>query len=105
MKKVLLICGVLFVTGCTSFQPSHYTAYNTPYGTRVIASGVAANNSALANSSYNCPSCAISGLNSMGRSARTQTQNFSNDIIDSGMRTFNSALSGSINSAIRDAFK
>jgi len=92
------------------FESSNYSVYNTPYGTRVVATGDAADNAALANSSYNCPSCAVSGNNRGGGyipySQRPKArQNGSNKLVDGAMQTFSNELSYTINNSIRDAFK
>jgi len=104
MKKLLLV-SLLLIGGCSSLQPSTYTNYNTPYGNVVKATGTAANNSALANTSYNCPSCAISGGNgSRGITNYNGQMDTMGKITHDAIRSLSFSISDKINESIRDSF-
>jgi len=110
-KLLLPLLALTLLSGCTAFQPSTYTNYNTPYGNVVRATGTAASNSAFANTSYNCPSCAISG-NSRGnsRGGSGGYRNYNNQtnemgkITNTAVRTLSNSISSEINEAITDSF-
>ena len=111
--KIINVAIVIFLflttSGCSTFQSSNYTNYNTPYGNVVKASGRAADNAALANTSYNCPSCAINGQ-SGGNSRGGKSSNYNRQatylhtITESAIRTLSNEVTSSINDAIRDSF-
>ena len=93
------------MTACTTFQPSHYSNYNTPYGNVVKASGNAAVGAAQANTSYNCPSCTVSGNNQSGNVAyRPYNYNPNSDrinqITNRALDSLGYAISGRINQEI-----
>lgn len=107
MKKILVL-SLILLSGCSSFQPSTYTNYNTPYGNVIRATGTAASNSALANTSYNCPSCAItggsSGLPSSGYKDYNSDTTAMGKITSDAIRSLSFSISDKINESIRDSF-
>ena len=105
VKKLLIL--VLLLSGCSSLQPSTYTNYNTPYGNVIRATGVSANNAGLANTSYNCPSCALSGGSGGGSGGYTNynsQMNGMNKITYDAVRSLSFSISDKINESIRDSF-
>ena len=108
MKIILVAVSLALLSGCSAFQPSSYTNYNTPYGNVVRATGTAASNAAFANTSYNCPSCAISGMgSSMSGGFRNFNQQTSEmgKITSSAIRTLSTTISSEINSAISNSIR
>jgi len=106
-KLLLPLLALTLLSGCTAFQPSTYTNYNTPYGNVVRATGTAASNSAFANTSYNCPSCAISGNSRGGSGGYRNYNNQTNEmgkITNTAVRTLSNSISSEINEAITDSF-
>jgi hypothetical protein len=99
--KSLMLFGVLVVSGCSSFQASHYENRSTAAGTVVTATGKAAEVAAAANTSHNCPSCA-SGPSSASRT--TQQQNQVERVVTSAIDTTSYEISRTINDAIRGLF-
>lgn len=104
-KLVFIGIAVVSAVGCSSFQPSTYTNYNTPYGNVIQATGKSADNAGLANTSYNCPSCAVSGGSSRGGSSirnYRNDQDFMSKITSSALNTLSGSISREINSTIRE---
>jgi hypothetical protein len=103
MKIIILM---VTLTGCSTFQPSHYSNYNTPYGNVVTASGVAANNAAIVNTSSNCPSCTVGGSHSSsgGVTDYNTAQDAMGRITEQAMQTTASQLGYTINNAISRMF-
>lgn len=105
---ILILSGVL--GGCATFQPSHYSNYNTPYGNVVTASGVAANNAAVVNTSSNCPSCTVSGGGGSGSPSTGGINNYNSAqdmmgrITEQALNTTANQMSYTINNAITRAF-
>ena len=108
MTKIILMSFVILSgSACSTFQESHYTNYNTPYGNVVHATGRAADNAALVNTSSNCPSCAVIGSHSAQSPQSVdyrRKQGFVQEITESALRTFSSEVRQEIDQAIRGAF-
>ena len=66
-KAILLLAIGVMLSGCGTIG-SRYENTNTPYGNNVVATGRAAAFAASANTSHNCPSCAVSGQSWSGGS-------------------------------------
>jgi hypothetical protein len=102
MKYFSVIIILLFM-GCSTFQPSKYTNYNTPNGNVVEATGAAAEAAASANTSHY-------GTNNVNRPRYYRSRN-TNPINTIGNSAVNSAVSATsmqlnreIQNIIRGAF-
>ena len=60
MNKLLAtLAAVAMLSGCAAWTtPSTYSNHSTAAGNAIVAQGRAAQYAAMANTSYNCPSCA-----------------------------------------------
>jgi hypothetical protein len=102
----ILVCIVL-IGGCTSFQPSVYTNESTPYGNKVYATGKAAVQAGSVNTTFNCPSCAVSGQSQQApryNRDNRQDESEAEKIYNRATRTLSNEISNTISKAIQDAF-
>jgi hypothetical protein len=97
-KKVIIsmIVGSILISGCAMFQPSTYENTSTDSGNQVSATGRAADNAALANTSYRgTPS--NRGYYAPSYYGSTQQRSLAEDL----METTQSAVTQEMGTAIR----
>lgn len=93
LKVAISMACASILVGCSTFQPSHYTNYNTPNGNHVVASGRAADNAAFSNTSHNAMNSGSRvGPSMYGGYNPGNSYNFTDDITRTAGESFTGAI-------------
>jgi PBP1b-binding outer membrane lipoprotein LpoB len=106
MKEIIiLVIGIFLLGGCSSFQPSKYSNYNSPHGNQIEATGAAATAAASVNTSHygTTKNFSLPYNNSYNRS--NSFQKIVGPTINTIVSTTRSELNEEVQNAIRSVFE
>jgi PBP1b-binding outer membrane lipoprotein LpoB len=108
MKEIIMVIvvGMFLLGGCSSFQPSKYSNYNSPHGNQIEATGAAATAAASVNTShYGTTKNFLSPYNNSYNNSTNSLQKIVDSTINTVVSTTRSELNKEVQNAIRSVFE